>query len=426
MSVNKQRAWDNLTKLSFERVTGTSAEVKAAGMILEECEKAGVEAHLEEYEIEMPVITKASFVVEEPEYKEYHVIGIGKSAITPEEGIEAGFVYVENGMDANLVDVKGKVVLVQGRTAPDFYEKLAKRGAVAYMTMHGDFYDDPSLIPELRPRNAWGSTEGLPGLVVHIGDAERIVRSHPTKVKIVLQGDYERKGTSHNVVATIEGSEIKDEIIAFSAHYDSVPYSPGAWDNMTGSITIMELMHHFKENPPKRTCKFIWCGSEEIGLVGSRKYCEMHKDELKDYMFNINFDMTGVTLGYEHCRVAASKEVEDGIKFLAKSVGYPVETKQGMYSSDSSSFASAGVPACTFARLQPRGGAVIHDHRDTMDHLDPDAFMITLNFVVQYGDLLANAPVRMIPRDFGPEMTKQLEEHKKFMEKMMKKKEEKK
>lgn len=30
MSVNKERAWETLTNLSFERVTGTDAELKAA------------------------------------------------------------------------------------------------------------------------------------------------------------------------------------------------------------------------------------------------------------------------------------------------------------------------------------------------------------------------------------------------------------
>ena len=58
------------------------------------------------------------------------------------------------------------------------------------------------------------------------------------------------------------------------------------------------------------------------------------------------------------------------------------------------SFANAGVPACTFARLQPHGGAVIHDHRDTMDHLDPDAFMITLDFVVKYAEKLIKGFVK--------------------------------
>ena len=42
MSVCKERAWETLKKLSFERVAGTEEEKRAAEMILEEMQKAGV------------------------------------------------------------------------------------------------------------------------------------------------------------------------------------------------------------------------------------------------------------------------------------------------------------------------------------------------------------------------------------------------
>ena len=130
MSVCKKRAWETLTKLSFERIAGTPEEKKAAEMILEEMQKAGVEASIEEFEIDMPEITEVSFAVTKPEYKEYHCIGIGKSGTTPDEGITAPFAYVENALEANLTDVKGKIELVTGRMMGDAAERLAKAGAV--------------------------------------------------------------------------------------------------------------------------------------------------------------------------------------------------------------------------------------------------------------------------------------------------------
>ena len=84
MSVCKERAWKALTDLSFERVTGTPAEKKAAEMLIAECAKSGVEAHLESYEIDMPEITQAFFAVTAPEYKEYVCIALGKSGCTPD------------------------------------------------------------------------------------------------------------------------------------------------------------------------------------------------------------------------------------------------------------------------------------------------------------------------------------------------------
>lgn len=424
MSVCKERAWETLTKLSFERVTGTQQELDAANYLKEECEKAGVEAHLESYEIEMPEIHEVFMAVTKPEYKEYPVIGIGKSGTTPDEGITAPFVYIENALEANLADVKGKICLVTGRMMPDATEKLAKKGALGYIAIHGSFYDEAEMKDELRPRNTRGKDINLPGVVMHISDAEALVRSHPEEVKIILKQDGDHKGTAHNVVATIEGTDLKDEIVAFTAHYDSVRYSTGAWDNGTGSITILELLHHYAENKPRRTLKFIWCGSEEIGLVGSREYCKAHKDELENYIFNINFDMTGVTLGYEHFCCSASEEVLHAVQYLAKLENYALDSKLDLYASDSTSFANAGVPSCTFARLQAPGGAQIHNRHDTMEHLDPDSFMITLNFVVKYSEQVINASTNLIPRKFAPELTKKMEERKKMMAAMEGKKEE--
>lgn len=418
MGVCKERAWEVLNKISFERVTGTKEEKEAAKIIQEECKKVGVDAVIEEYEIDTPVIEKAFLAVTSPEYKEYHVIGIGKTGSTPDEGVEGPLAYIENGLDANLVDIEGKICLVQGRVSPELVEKMVENGAIGYVVMHGSFYDEPSLKEELRPRDARGKHGDLPGLVIHISDAEDLVKSKPESIKIILKEDNTVKSTAQNVVATIEGSDpkLKKEVVAFTAHYDSVRYSKGAWDNATGAINILELMHYYLENKPKRTVKFIWCGSEEIGLVGSKEYCKKHKDELKDYIFNINFDMTGVTLGYELFVCSASDEVKNYVDGLAKVEGYALQSRTDLYPSDSTSFATNGVPSCSFARLAPNGGKQIHNHYDTMDYLDADAFMITLNFVVTLSSQIVNAPVNMIPRTFTKELEEKIEKNKKMME----------
>ena len=146
----------------------------------------------------------------------------------------------------------------------------------------------------------------------------------------------------------------------------------------------------------------------------SKKYCEAHQEELKDVIFNINFDMTGVTLGYEHVCCSCSEDTMHAIEHLAKVEGFPLDAKLGMYSSDSSSYAEAGVPACTFARLAPRGGAEIHNHHDTMDRLDPDSFMTTLCFTAKLGEQIANAAVNPIPRKFAQKVTEEMEERAKM------------
>jgi Zn-dependent M28 family amino/carboxypeptidase len=239
---------------------------------------------------------------------------------------------------------------------------------------------------------------------------------NPEEVNIVLKQDGDKKATSHNVIATIPGTEKPEEIITFTAHYDSVIYSSGAWDNGTGSLTIMELMHYFNVNKPKRTLKFIWCGSEEIGLVGSRAYCEKHQEEMKNTLFNINVDMTGTLLGFEIAVCSCEESCAKYIDYLGKIEGFPIKTSVDMYSSDSSSFAVAGVPAVTFARLAPRGGAEIHSRRDVFEHLDPVKFINTVEFMAKFSENVVNAKVFPVSREIPKELAEKLDRFKKMGE----------
>ena len=418
MGLDKQRAFDLLKKISFERIAGTEKELECAHILEEECKKVSVDVAIEEFEIDTPEIYEAKFSVTKPINVEFNCIGIGKSGTTSDEGISGPLAYVENGLPANLLDVKGKIVLLTGGT-PDVMERIKKAGAIGYIQVHGSLFDSEEMIPELRTRNAHKKQDddsNLPGVLIHILDAQKLLRMHPEEVNIILKQDANKKGTSHNVVATIMGSELPEEIITFSAHYDSVIYSSGAWDNGTGSLTIMELMHYFNENKPKRSVKFIWCGSEEIGLCGSKAYCEKHKDDTEKTLFNINVDMTGTLLGFEQAVCTCDDSVAKYIDFLGKIEGFPIMTKIDTYSSDSTSFAAVGIPAMTFARLAPRGGAEIHSRHDVIEHLDPTKFIKTVEFMAKFSENIINSKVFPVPRALPKEISEKMDRFKKMME----------
>ena len=63
----------------------------------------------------------------------------------------------------------------------------------------------------------------------------------------------EVKRTSRNVEARIQGTDRADEILTLTAHYDSVPEGPGAYDNMAGAAIIMDVCRYLKEHQPRRT-----------------------------------------------------------------------------------------------------------------------------------------------------------------------------
>jgi len=49
-----------------------------------------------------------------------------------------------------------------------------------------------------------------------------------------------------------------------------------------------------------------------------------------------------------------------------------------------------------------------------MERIDPDSFMITLNFVAMFAEQLANAAVNPIPRKFADSVNEKLEMGRKF------------
>ena len=86
-------------------------------------------------------------------------------------------------------------------------------------------------------------------------------------------------------------------------------------------------------------------------------------------------------------------------------------------SSDSSSFAVAGVPAVTFARIAPRGGAEIHSRKDIIDHLDPQKFIDTVEFMAKFSDQVVNAKVFPVSKVFPKELQEKIDKFKSFSQK---------
>jgi carboxypeptidase Q len=78
----------------------------------------------------------------------------------------------------------------------------------------------------------------------------------------------------YNVIGRIEGSELPDEYVMLSAHFDSWDGASGATDNGTGSILMLETMRILSEvypNPRRTILIGLW-GGEEQGLNGSRRF----------------------------------------------------------------------------------------------------------------------------------------------------------
>lgn len=406
------KSFDLLEKLYFVRTGGSKEELKAAEIIQAECQKLGVPAVLESFKVDGYVVHKAYVKFINPDI-EVECVGVGMSSQTPVEGLTADFAYVTSLQDSLIQDIKGKICLVHTKLVNyKLYKSLVERGAIGLVLCCGDVYSedkdidlDPYMYRERHYKNG-----KIPAVCIRMRDAENILRKKPEKVHMIMLED-ELQNDSHNVVATIEGAKYPNEVICFTAHYDSVSYSKGAWDNATGSTTIMQLLAYFKEHQPDRTLKFIWCGSEEMGLLGSKAYCDAHKEELKDYKLCINVDMTGVTIGFDIACCTSNDSLVSFIKYLGCEVGFAIEPRQGVYSSDSTVFADNGVPGLSFARLAPKGGAEIHSRKDVMDFLEEDNYYKTCDFISVFAERLINSVAFPVEKEIPQNMKTEIDRY---------------
>lgn len=101
------------------------------------------------------------------------------------------------------------------------------------------------------------------------------------KQTIVIGGHYDHLGLGHDG-NSLEANP-KDKI------------HNGADDNASGTAGVIELARYYANNNRKEACNFLFiCFSgEELGLFGSKQYCEKPVVPLSDVNVMINMDMIG-------------------------------------------------------------------------------------------------------------------------------------
>lgn len=414
MEISGKRAYALLEKIGFTRIGGTAEELAAAKILMDEVRAMGApEPALEPFEIPGGEVHEALLRVTAPYEREYAVRGYLGAQSTPPEGLELDFAYGEDLAEAVLPELRGKAVLTNGRVRSAEMEKLMRAGAAAVITMNGSLYDAPDErdIADRSLRERVLEKGNLPAFQLHVCDGFELVRDGACRVHMTLRTEAGTR-TSHNVSVRLAGTDMPEEIISFGAHYDSVMYSKGVYDNGSGSVIIMELLRYFVAHPPRRTMVFNWFGSEEMGLLGSRAWTEAHADELERHRVMLNVDVAGPVLGRESLLVTGEESLQSYLMGLARGFGYPIsEVRRDVASSDSSSFADKGVPALSFARGGATGAAFIHDRRDTLAFLSADSLERTSKYVLMYARELDGSAVFPAARTIPDDMRKKLDEY---------------
>lgn len=398
--MNAEKIMKIFSDTAYVRMGGRPEEKKAADYICRCVAEFGKQAALEPFEVPMGDIQEAVFAADGVEIpcKGYMCAGSGE--------IEAPFYYLRSTDPWSLSQCRGKIVMLDGYLGYWVYQDILANGAVGFVTYDGNAnYTDRDIdARELRSYVSQGNV--IPGVNINAKDAIAMIQKGVSMAKITLQ-QREYTGSSQNVVLDMPGEV--EEYIAFTAHYDSTSLSQGAYDNMSGSVGLLGLAEHFAKHPHRYGLRFIWCGCEERGLLGSKAYCAAHEAELGKIVLNINLDMIGCIMGKFIACATAEEKMVGYIEYFAAEFGFDMKASQDVYSSDSTPFADRGIPAVSFARIAPGNTATIHNSYDTMAVMKGEQMVQDIDFLIAFAQRMANARHCPVKREMPENMKEKLD-----------------
>lgn len=397
--MNAEQIMKIFADTAYIRTGGSPEELRTAQYLQDKIAGLGLKAEIVPFDVPMSRIQEAVLQVDGVEVtcKGYLCAGSGE--------VEAPFYYLRDSSPYALSKCQGKIVMIDGYLGYWVYHDLLENGAVGFVTYDGNTNYADWDIDQRELRSYVHNGNRIPGVNINAKDAVELIRRGASTAKITLKQE-EYTGQSHNVVLDMPGQV--DEYIAFTAHYDSTSLSQGAYDNMSGSLGILGIAEHFAARPHRYGLRFIWCGSEERGLLGSKAYCA-DEEKLKNCVLNINLDMIGCIMGKFISCVTGEEKMCHYISYLGDELGFPVEVKQDVYSSDSTPFADKGVPAVSFARIAPPNTATIHNRYDTMALMKGEQMVLDTDFLIAFAERIANAARCPVAREMPENMKEKLD-----------------
>ena len=348
------RAYEDMRVLAVDigiRPAGTDEEREAAEYIATQLRDAGYVVVMEEFETSYRGDHSTLAAAGEGPSMQALALAGSRNGTASGVLVHAGLGSPEAFRDT---DVDGAIALLDRGLIPFRDKALEAQGAGAIGVVIVN--SEPGLFGGTLGELA-GVTIPVIGVAGQAREPLRALAEDGTAVTVIADVG-QRSLTSQNVVG--RNGECRGYL---GAHYDSVPYGPGANDNASGTALIIELA---RTHRVEGLCVIAF-GAEEVGLHGSQAFVDAH--DVSDALFLLNFDMVA----------RIGQRANDGARFIpaaatlsqraadvADRLGYgilPGDFPPGA-ASDHASFERAGVPAIT---VHSGGSEFIHTSRDTID-----------------------------------------------------------
>jgi carboxypeptidase Q len=257
------------------------------------------------------------------------------------------------------------------------YWDLERAGAVGFLQLNWS--------NDLGVNKVFSTNAKVPALDLSCEDYGLVYRLAQNKqgpvVRLTAESQDLGEVPAYNVVGMIRGTQLPNEYVMLSAHFDSWDSSSGATDNGTGSTTMLEAMRILAQvyPKPKRTIMIGLWGGEENGLIGSRRFTTMHPEVLAGMQALYNQDNgTGriVRIGFNGFN-GVQTTFRDWLNRIPKEISSQVSIGEpgtpGTGGSDHASFACHKAPAFGLGATSWNYSNVTwHTNRDTFDKIVPE------------------------------------------------------
>lgn len=194
---------------------------------------------------------------------------------------------------------------------------------------------------------------------------QQITSSKESTLSIIIAGKKTEPFTTYNVVGYIPGTDLPEEYVVYSAHYDHVGVGRadstgdniynGARDNAVGTVTVLSTAENMAKYRTRRSSLFILFTGEEKGLLGSEWFVEHSPVDLENIVYCFNSDGAGYNDTSKATIIGLTRTTaEETIKEACREFGLEAiedqMPEQGLFDrSDNVNFARRGIPAPTFS-----------------------------------------------------------------------------
>lgn len=397
----KNRGYYVLQRICDEaggRLAGTTNNEKALQILIDEGKKDNLNIQLEEFEFPGWQRGDDSVVLVQPYRKVIRSVALGFN--NPSEIIEAPVVFANFGYedDYQYLDIKDKIVLVTQERPKNREELLryeaieiaSRKGAKAILFMN----DKPGGLVLAGVGNFQGNPNPIPAFSITYEDGQMIKRLLANGVRTVVKIKSNSiciPSKAQNAVLTIKGQNPKKIVVG--GHFDSWDISQGAVDNGVGIAVLYEIARNLSRfNKNYYTIEVVWFNGEELGLWGSKRYVEKHKDEVA---LMINLDMPGDPTGFN---IMGFNFLDSITNFLIRNLdGFAL--KDGVVSrpwtnSDHMYFMFEGIPSITILGwMDEFMYHHYHDFGDTFDKVNKKYISNAANLISLLVYELANSKI---------------------------------